>query len=251
MIIDSPKRRVRHSMVAPCRRCAPKAINESANESADGADAELADLGAVVLTAIIEVLKECVVGGALRARPVAALFKAVGKVCPTVIQLSGGGQVEVALTVCRVLTRIESCRKTSVQSKQCLGIGASIEPARRTSFSAARTPFEIPGILLRVDHMAQPFGILAHAAVDAALASPIRAYLWRFQCFRVRILRRLWPGCSACQKTAYKAGRDRGYPFDGNVHVQRVNQWCLLHFTFSRQAEGLPRSLAFAKSGLC
>ncbi|MNH40327.1 hypothetical protein D3C79_1016360 [compost metagenome] len=81
-------------------------MNEGLNEQpADGADAELVALGEVELTATIEVHEECVVGGALRARPVVAVLREhLGAAHPAVVQLGCGRQVEVMVTVCLVFS---------------------------------------------------------------------------------------------------------------------------------------------------
>jgi len=98
-------------------------------QSADGTDTELVALAAAVLIAIIEVHGECVVGGALRARPVpGGLGEQVRHVHPAVVQLGAGGQVEVMVPICLILgTSISSGVLSLVfVDYQYLGVGVAV-----------------------------------------------------------------------------------------------------------------------------
>ncbi|AXF52810.1 MAG: hypothetical protein [Podoviridae sp. ctdb7] len=154
-------------------------MNELLNgQPADGADAELDVLGGAALTANDEEHGERAVGGALRTRPhpVPVL---VANVHPGFVELSGGRQVEVVVSVSRV-----SCgclgRRVFTVLEQGQGICLPVDQAGGGRLFAVRTPLESTNFVTQ-DQVIRLLAVTRwhDPGVDTALAWPDFAGGWR------------------------------------------------------------------------
>src|SRR5690606_9864814 len=131
----------------------------------------------VALVAIIEVHEEGVVGGALRARPVPAILREQGgDVQPAVVELCGGGQVEVVVPI-RLVLGAGAGRRVTTLGQQGLGVGQAIALAGGAGLFAAPAPFMRTGILGGNDQVVGRDAVAGRheAAVVATLAWPVIA----------------------------------------------------------------------------
>src|ERR1700712_5168047 len=141
-------------------------MNKGLNEqSADGADAKLvALLAAAALLAIIEVLTECVVGGALRTRPVPTLGKHLRHVGLGQLQLAPRRQVEVIFAVGSELDACQGSRMLLLTGDQRLSVGQAVRRAARVAdFLAIAAEFQLAQVITSRDDQ-----IVITASVDAA-----------------------------------------------------------------------------------